>query len=755
MVPAALPAVDPVLAERARQDLANAQAFTAVFKAHAGVHPALREAACQEVQYPHLLEQIGPRDLIAGRYRPGDRVLVAFSPQMWTADRNNQAGYCLNSAAVARAGAQAGGEWGGVAAELEAYWCAACTWEQARRLNLSDIGAAPATGNRPGAGGMVGGGGIRMAGIMLDFDGLIRQGIPGLQARVAASGDGPVQQAMQRTLSLVVRMALHYRDQAVAQAAQAEGRRRQELAAMADALDAITQRAPGSLREAVQLFWLWVCLSGVVNFARMDVYLGDWYAHDLDDGTLDQAGADALLDSLWRLIEDLRRPFDSRVVVGGVGRRNPANADRFALAAIAATHRARTVAPTLTLRLHPGQDPALLGRGLDAIGDGCLYPMLYNDEANVPAVARHFGVPQAEAEGYLPLGCGEYILDRCSINSPNTVLNLAKCVEAALHDGCCAVSGARLGPATGSPDRLRTWAELEAAVMTQVRHAAVVATSYHVNEYAVYRQEASFLLLSLLTDDCIANASGLVDGVRHCGGCVEGFGFTNAGDALVAIRETVYRSGRLDLPRLVAALDADFQGYAVERKLLRACPKFGNDDAEADALVVDLARQVCDVVMAAGREAGLSYLITSNLNPGGYDMGRSTAAGADGRRCAAPFAIGNAPTAGNDVSGLTAMLRSVAQTDPANGGFVTNVKIAREFFTSSRPQLEAILDAHFAGGGQQLNITVVAQGDLEAALADPQRFPHLIVRIGGYSARYVDLDPAVQREILARTMHGG
>lgn len=525
---------------------------------------------------------------------------------------------------------------------------------------------------------------------------------------------------------------------------------------MADALDAVTRRAPGSFQEAVQLFWLWVCLSGLVNFARMDAYLGGWYAHDLDHGVIDQAEADALMDSLWRLIDGLRRPFDSRVVIGGVGRRDPASADRFALAAIEATRRAFRVAPTLTLRLHRDQDPRLLRRGLDAIGDGCLYPMLYNDDVNVPALAAHFGVPPAEAEGYLPLGCGEYILDKCSINSPNTVLNLAKCVEAALHDGRCAVSGVRIGPATGAASALETFEKLETAVMAQVRHAAAVAAQYHVDEYAVYRDEAAFLLLSLLTDDCIARGRAIVDGgIRRCGGCVEGFGFTNAGDALVAIRRTVYDRGDLTLERLVAALDADFVGFAAERKLLRSCPKFGNDDADADALVVGLAQRTCEAVMRAGRSAGLDYLITSNLNPGGYDMGRTTAAGADGRRCGEPFAIGNAPTAGNDANGLTAMLRSVARTDPANGGFVTNVKISREFFAAARPQLEAILAAHFAGGGQQLNITAVSAGDLEAALEHPERFPHLIVRIGGYSARYVDLDPVVQREILRRTLHGG
>jgi pyruvate-formate lyase len=50
-------------------------------------------------------------------------------------------------------------------------------------------------------------------------------------------------------------------------------------------------------------------------------------------------------------------------------------------------------------------------------------------------------------------------------------------------------------------------------------------------------------------------------------------------------------------------------------------------------------------------------------------------------------------------------------------------------------------------------ITVVSREDLEAALREPERWGHLMVRVGGFSARYVELSPTVQKEILERTLH--
>ena len=51
----------------------------------------------------------------------------------------------------------------------------------------------------------------------------------------------------------------------------------------------------------------------------------------------------------------------------------------------------------------------------------------------------------------------------------------------------------------------------------------------------------------------------------------------------------------------------------------------------------------------------------------------------------------------------------------------------------------------------QGNTTSVQQ--LEDALARPEDHANLIVRVGGFSARFVGLNAALQREIIARRRH--
>jgi pyruvate-formate lyase len=50
-------------------------------------------------------------------------------------------------------------------------------------------------------------------------------------------------------------------------------------------------------------------------------------------------------------------------------------------------------------------------------------------------------------------------------------------------------------------------------------------------------------------------------------------------------------------------------------------------------------------------------------------------------------------------------------------------------------------------------ITVINRGDLESALVEPEKHQDLFVRIGGFSARYIDLPRDVQLEILSRVTY--
>jgi len=409
-----------------------------------------------------------------------------------------------------------------------------------------------------------------------------------------------------------------------------------------------------------------------------------------------------------------------------------------------------------SLRLADGQAPDLLESALDSIGEGRTFPMLYNDRVNVPAVMRALDVDEEAAGQHVPFGCGELILEHRGLGTPSGVLNLLKALEITLRDGLDPVSGRRIGLQLGRLAGFATFDELWQAYTRQGEHFAHLAAEQAALEYQVAGREFAGLMMSMLYDDCLERGrSALAGGVRYLGATLETYGNTNTADSLTAIRELVYERRRITPERLMAALDADFQGYPLERRLLREQPKYGNDDERADAMLLAVHRHVCETVAAQAARVGLhSYRVVVINNSANTLMGHTTAASPDGRRAFTPMNNGNAPSSGNDELGPTALLHSLVKP-PAelHAGVVQNLSLSRELFQTRRAEVEALLGVYFDQGGTQAMITVLSRGDLERAMHDPDAYRHLFVRVGGFSARFVDLSHDVQLEILQRTLY--
>ncbi len=731
--------------------VAHAVRFTEVYRDHRHDHPAVREAACLKAQFPAMLSPVEPGDMFAGGHIRDRMVYVGTIWWAMMPDKcgpGKQGGYCFDFAAAekfARTDADRD-----TIDELERFWGREATWVKIYDTWDDDMR------RRARRGAPVNGAGSGFV-LALELDRLLQAGIPGMAQAVARRVEATRRggetdtidflHGLQAAVDVLTDVCRHYERQARAMASDAISHDDEmRLGRIADALAALLIRPPHTLFEAIQLWWLYSVMACGLHIEgwRIDEALGDFYAADIDSGRLTEAQAIEQVCGLWRMFAKHSDPAVSRAIVGGRGRRNERNADRFAMAAMEATRRLRQVIPQLTLRMYDGQDPALVRKAYDVIGEGSTYPMLYNDDVNVPGVAAALSLSETEAERYYPLGCGEYMVGGAS---PSLLLigwSVPKTVEAALfkEDG-----------SAGRAD-FESYERLWDAVCERIARDAQLAARIHEKSAAYIPGECAFLLGSLLTLDCVERGAGILDGgARYNGACIMGHGFTNAADGLAAIKKYVWEDGKGTLAEVRDALRANFEGHQRLRRNLAAAPKFGNDNDGVDTILVRLWREISRNAAKAGEAAGLDFLTVSSVNPGGYFMGAECGATPDGRLAGEPFAIGNAPTAGADTHGITALLNSISKVDPRNGGATTNVKLAKSLFSANRPQLEALFSAFWRRGGMQATLTVVDQAELERAMEQPAKYPHLLVRVGGWTARFIDLEEQIQRDIIRRTMY--
>lgn len=725
--------------------------YTETHKAASALSKEEREVACLRVLYPALLRSIEPQDLIAGRL---DFLPIGFG---CVTSVGGVGHYCVFHKLTKFKEQLPQSEHPRVDA-LYAYWldhdlktkyCKDALKDDIVGMFIDCDYPLIAT--------------ARLSGMMLDYRTLMKRGIGGLRSRITAlqkeKGDNAFYRASLECLDLFGTCCDALKEKAQRDLTSADAARAADLCRMIDALDKIKSDAPETFYEALQLFWLYALLAGVINYGRMDDVLGTYLKHDLDSGLLNEDEAFRLLRSLWTMIESRRTTVNGRIITGGRGRRDPEAADTFTRIAMKVAQSCRYVEPQFTLRMDRNTPEDIFDAALDTIGQGATYPTLYNDDVNVPAVMHAMRVDETTAEQYVPFGCGEFVIQGQSTGTPNTCINLLKLLQISLNggidpmDGVDKSDGVSLLPA----EELTSFDSLYAQYKRLLDHYFDLSIAAQKRSYEIMNEEVSFLFTSILMDDCLGRGKALLDGgVRYLGGTNETYGNINASDSLAAIREVVFEKKLTTLPALRDVANADFEGQEWLRRQLWEAPKYGNDDDRADALANDLFQFVANGIRDRGIAAGMQYyLIVISNNQLNTEWGRRTAASYDGRHKGQFMNPANNPQGGANHSGPTAMLNSLAKFDAGlHGGSVQNIKFTPDFFNNRREVIKQMFRVYFARGGCHLMVTVVDHGVLEDAVKHPENYRDLIVRVSGFSAVFVNLEPDIQKELMSRVLYG-
>lgn len=725
--------------------------YTETHKAASALSKEEREVACLRVLYPALLRSIEPQDLIAGRL---DFLPIGFG---CVTSVGGVGHYCVFHKLTKFKEQLPQSEHPRVDA-LYAYWLDHdLKTKYCKDALKDDIVGMFVDCDYPLIAT------ARLSGMMLDYRTLMKLGIGGLRSRITAlqkeKGDNAFYRASLECLDLFGTCCDALKEKAQRDLTSADAARAADLCRMIDALDKIKSDAPETFYEALQLFWLYALLAGVINYGRMDDVLGTYLKHDLDSGLLNEDEAFRLLRSLWTMIENRRTTVNGRIITGGRGRRDPEAADTFTRIAMKVAQSCRYVEPQFTLRMDRNTPEDIFDAALDTIGQGATYPTLYNDDVNVPAVMHAMRVDETTAEQYVPFGCGEFVIQGQSTGTPNTCINLLKLLQISLNggidpmDGVDKSDGVSLLPA----EELTSFDSLYAQYKRLLDHYFDLSIAAQKRSYEIMNEEVSFLFTSILMDDCLGRGKALLDGgVRYLGGTNETYGNINVSDSLAAIREVVFEKKLTTLPALRDAANADFEGQEWLRRQLWEAPKYGNDDDRADALANDLFQFVANGIRDRGIAAGMQYyLIVISNNQLNTEWGRRTAASYDGRHKGQFMNPANNPQGGANHSGPTAMLNSLAKFDAGlHGGSVQNIKFTPDFFNNRREVIKQMFRVYFARGGCHLMVTVVDHGVLEDAVKHPENYRDLIVRVSGFSAVFVNLEPDIQKELMSRVLYG-
>lgn len=724
--------------------------YTATHRSCAGMAKEAREIACLRVLYPILFRSIMPGDLIAGRL---DFLPIGFGS---VTSEGGVGHYCVFKKLTAFRRQLPEADRPRVDA-LYAYWLD----NDVKTLYNKDVLTEDTIGmfidcEYP----MIAT--ARLSGMMLDYPKLLAGGIDGLRReireRLQQQPENSFYKAGLECLDLFVDCAFHLQQHALQQIKMADDKRKKELQTIYDGLEKIKKEPPETFHEALQLIWLYALLAGVINYGRLDDYLGPYLVADLKAGRLTDEEAYNYVYSLWTLIENRRTTVNGRVIVGGRGRRYPEEADVFLRYAIRVAHNCRYVEPQFTLRFDRETPDDIWDAALDALGVGATYPTLYNDDVNIPAVAYGMRIDTAAAEQYVPFGCTEFVIQGQSTGTPNICINLLKLLTIFMNGGVDPMDGKYKAGSVKikQPEEYQNFDDFFNGYKMLLDYYLDLSVEAQYYSYQLMNKEVGFLFNSLLTDDCITRGKAILDGgVRYLGGTNETYGNINVSDSLWVIKDLIYNRKKYTLRKLCDAMLVNFDGYDMLRKDCLACDKYGNDLDTADGMANELYEFVAKGVRDRGIRIGMQYfLIVISNNQLNTEWGNCTAASPDGRLAGMYMNPANNPQGGANKSGPTALLNSLTKFDPRyHGGSVQNIKFTPSMFNENRVLIKQLLRTYFDKGGCHLMVTVVDKGMLEDAMIHPENYPDLIVRVSGFSAVFVDLSANIQEELISRVLY--
>lgn len=602
----------------------------------------------------------------------------------------------------------------------------------------------------------------------LGYELFLEHGIDGMRRRVGhwaatnTPGDpecGPWYQALVIVLggvSAFIRAHAAAAEQAAQQAAQQadDPQRREELLGIAEACQHISTGAPRTFHEAVQLFYFVFWLCGHDSPGPMDRYLYPCLKQELSLGSITLERAQEIVDCLFLKLEE-KTAYGA--TIGGQLEDGSDACNELTSLLLQATRRLRLLSPRTAFRWHPAVSQDAFAEACEVVASGASLPGLINDVPLVSAMVGR-GIALGHARNYSFVGCGQtYPHGRGHGSYEDVIINSAKPLELALHNGVDPVAGRQIGPETGHAEQLSSWEQFTAAYQIQMdRHISAAIESVNARRAAHAGQWHDFLR-SMVSYSCVERGKDWhAGGTDYSEGMVDMVGMTTTTDSLVAIRRAVYEEGLLSLAELRDVLDGDWKGREELRLyFLRKLPKFGNGDPEADTMAAGELERVNRHVRSHRTVFGGPWGVDVIGWSGAVELGRHTGATPDGRRRGESLADCAGPAQGRNICGLTATLNSVLKLphDQVHGPLVLSLRFPPAAVAGSAgvERLRAVVETYFRGGGQDLQISIAGTDQMRAARENPEAHRDLMVRVGGFSAYFIHLDPAFQDDMIARS----
>ena len=268
-------------------------------------------------------------------------------------------------------------------------------------------------------------------------------------------------------------------------------------------------------------------------------------------------------------------------------------------------------------------------------------------------------------------------------------------------------------------------------------------------------------LLSATMDGCIEKALDITEGgTKYNNTALSFLSPATLIDSLVAIRILVFEEKKLSLEGFFKICEENFDGMEeLKERIINDFPKYGVGNGEIDKFAAKVMKDISELYRD---ENGLIY---KNARGGYYlpafyphgcflSLGSLTSATPDGRMAGMPLSRGCSPSEfipSDNPASVLVSLEEIDFTDYADS-FCTELTLPRMEADKGISVLTALINMFIKNGSSTLQFNLLDRDLLIRAQQSPEQYNNIIVRVCGYSARFVTIYKELQDEIILRAI---
>ncbi len=631
-----------------------------------------------------------------------------------------------------------------------------------------------------------------------DFPKLLRLGTSGIMAEIEAELErDPAAPAEKRgalrgmalCLEGLAAYAANLSRQAAREAeAERDPVRKAELEELSRICAKVPERPAETLHEALNAIWIgWVGLhmestNAGLSIGRMDQWLQPFLAADMA-GLNDAEEREAYIRRAVELagcffmrctdhlplIPDIGNYLfggsssDQAITLGGVTPQGEDAVNDMTYILLKVTEMLGIRDPNVNARYHPELNSGTYLRRLCEVNlVTAATPSMHNDAAVMESLAE-FAYPPEDLRDWAATGCVEPTLSGKHMGHTNCMMmNMVAALEMALNGGKHPLMNWEVGPKTGSVEKgdFRSFEDFYAAFAAQFKFLIDNAVEYNNllgEAHAVLRPTP--LLSSLISDSIREGRDVTRGGARHNSSGAACIGLADVTDSLMAIKKLVFEEGRVSFTALKQAIDSNFESDpALQALVTKKVPLFGSGSEEAVEMATRVAAFAHDTYGAHRNYRGGPYTAGFWSMSNHVAFGTLSGALPSGRLAGKAFTPGLTPQPIASAN-LLDNIRDVASLDPhnMNNNIAFNVKVvpgAADSHERVVDNMYSYVKTYFDLGGMQMQMNVVTSDMLRDAMAHPENYRNLLVRISGYNAYFVTLNLDMQMELIERAEYG-